>query len=114
MPKVKKDRLSTLQESLLLAMDYIETRAGEGGLISGSAIARILGGRWSDHRAKAMEALAGSGWLTVHTMAHDLSKKRYYCLTETARIHLMRRFAVPEGDFIPMDYNLATLDMFGE
>lgn len=112
MPKVKKHSLTPLQETLLLAMDYIERREGQGGLISGRAIANVLGGRWSDHRAKAMEALAQSGWVTVHKMAHDRSGKKYYLLTETASDHLDRRFQVPDGEFIPASANFSTVDMF--
>jgi hypothetical protein len=114
MPKVSKDSFTPLQEQLLLVMDYIERRAGEGGLISGQAIAHVLGGRWSDHRAKTMQTLADAGWVTVHTMAHDKSGKRYYMLTEAASISLADRFAIPTGEFIPASNNFATIDMFGE
>lgn len=112
MPKVSKGVFTPLQEQLLLAMDYIERRAGEGGLISGTAIAHILGGRWSDHRAKAMEQLAEAGWLTIHTMAHDRSGKKYYLLTDAASVSIAGRFSVADGEFIPASKNFKTQDMF--
>lgn len=114
MPKVSKDSFTPLQEQLLLAMDYIERREGQGGLISGKAIANILGGRWSDHRADAMEKLAEAGWLTIHTMAHDRSGKKYYLLTEAASASLDDRFRVEKGEFIPATANFSTISMFGD
>ena len=101
MPKIKPGHLAPLELSILLALDYLERRNGVGGLFSGKAIARIIGGAWSDHRHEAAARLAGDGWLIIQTMPYDLSGKRFYALTDAARNDLEMRFAVARGEFIP-------------
>lgn len=88
--RLPEGSLGDFFERVLMALYIAHLRneqSGVGGLLwlPGSALADVLGGRWSNDRHKNMEALQASGWVLVEQ--HQRNAKQHiwiYALTDDA------------------------------
>jgi hypothetical protein len=96
--RLPEGSLGDFFERVLMALYIAHLRneqSGVGGLLwlPGSALADVLGGRWSHDRHKNMESLQTSGWVIVDQQQRNASQHVWiYALTDDAISEMDRKY----------------------
>lgn len=97
MPKIKSNQRTQLQERILTTICLLDCTVGQGAYFRATAINRILGGRWTQYREKAIEGLVDSGLLLK--IRHRDTFYEYYALSNSARRQLSLQYDVRIRDY---------------
>lgn len=101
MPKIAKGKRSPIQERLLTSLAMLACTVGKGDYFRATAINRIMGGRWTDHRKKALQGLIESKWVEEKRVRLAFGIDEYfYRLTETAFVSLSDSYDIKKWEVV--------------